>query len=216
MCRANRITEKKKKCCIYLWCKENKANNILKYIYENTNGFIKDKVFIYNTTNNSNKIDKYIIENTTLKDDKDDKDDKNNNNIERIKMFKNYVKLSRLDIDNSFIDLFFEKFNTNNKFYIDDIKIAKYLAVTCENIRKRLNNMYGKKINFIENIDYVKIKQGKTSSKTYYVSYECFEKLTSSGDNPKSIIIKSYFDKIIYVLINYNFIITYVFYYKNT
>jgi len=49
MCRANRIIENKNNCNIYLWCKEKKADIILNYIFENTNEFIKDKVFIYNT-----------------------------------------------------------------------------------------------------------------------------------------------------------------------
>jgi ERCC4-related helicase len=63
MCRANRITENKTNCNIYLWCKEKKADIILNYIFENTNEFIKDKVFIYNTEKKiiGKHIDKYFI-----------------------------------------------------------------------------------------------------------------------------------------------------------
>jgi superfamily II DNA or RNA helicase len=51
MCRANRIMKNKDMCNIYLWCKEKKTKLILDYINENTQGFIKNKVYIYNTTN---------------------------------------------------------------------------------------------------------------------------------------------------------------------
>jgi ERCC4-related helicase len=63
MCRSNRITENKSNCNIYLWCKQNKADIILNHIFENTNGFIKDKVFIYNT--NKQLIEKHIIKKST-------------------------------------------------------------------------------------------------------------------------------------------------------
>ena len=49
MCRANRILDNKTQCNIYLWCKEQKTEIILDYIYNNTEGYTKDKVFIYNT-----------------------------------------------------------------------------------------------------------------------------------------------------------------------
>ncbi len=56
----------------------------------------------------------------------------------------------------------FNKFKPNNKynFYILDEKIAKYLDIWTNNIRKRLNNNYSnnKKI-FNENVDYVKLKK---------------------------------------------------------
>ena len=44
MCRANRITENKTKCQIFLWCNKNKTNKILEYLSENTNGIIDNKV----------------------------------------------------------------------------------------------------------------------------------------------------------------------------
>ena len=62
MSRANRICENKSNCNIYLWCKEKKTDIILNYINDNTQDFIKNKVFIYNTENKI--IDKYIIKNT--------------------------------------------------------------------------------------------------------------------------------------------------------
>ena len=61
MCRANRVLDNKNKCNIYLWCREKKTDIILDNIYDNTNGFIKDKVFIYNTINKI--VNKYSINN---------------------------------------------------------------------------------------------------------------------------------------------------------
>ena len=46
MCRANRIITNKNTCNIYLWCNEKKTNPILDYINNNTQEFIKNKVFI--------------------------------------------------------------------------------------------------------------------------------------------------------------------------
>jgi superfamily II DNA or RNA helicase len=60
MCRANRILNNKTNCNIYLWCKEEKTRIILDYIYNNTNGFIKDKVYIHNTE--TKNIQKHEIE----------------------------------------------------------------------------------------------------------------------------------------------------------
>ena len=59
MCRANRIITNKNTCNIYLWCNEKKTNTILDYINNNTQEFIKNKVFIFNTENKI--IKKHII-----------------------------------------------------------------------------------------------------------------------------------------------------------
>jgi superfamily II DNA or RNA helicase len=67
MCRANRITKNKNNCNIYLWCKENKTTIILDYIFNNTDEFVKDKVYIYNTENKI--IKKHITE--TINDNND-------------------------------------------------------------------------------------------------------------------------------------------------
>lgn len=53
MCRANRITSIEQHCNIYLWCRKKKTEKILDYIYKNTNGYIKDKVYSYNTITNT-------------------------------------------------------------------------------------------------------------------------------------------------------------------
>uniref|UniRef100_A0A6C0DZU4 Helicase ATP-binding domain-containing protein n=1 Tax=viral metagenome TaxID=1070528 RepID=A0A6C0DZU4_9ZZZZ len=64
MCRANRILENKKTCDIYLWTTEFKSKLILEYIYEKTNGYAKNKVFVIHT--DSNKIIKYNEKKTSI------------------------------------------------------------------------------------------------------------------------------------------------------
>ena len=51
MSRANRIMNNKNMCNIYLWCREKKTNIVLDYINENTQEFIKNKIFVFNTEN---------------------------------------------------------------------------------------------------------------------------------------------------------------------
>jgi superfamily II DNA or RNA helicase len=62
MCRANRICVGKNKCNVYLWCGEKKTEYILDYLYESTNGYIKNKVSIFNTQNKLTNNKKEIIE----------------------------------------------------------------------------------------------------------------------------------------------------------
>jgi superfamily II DNA or RNA helicase len=79
MCRANRIIDNKLNCNIYLWCKEKKADFILSHIYNNTSGFIKDKVYIHNTK--AKHIKKHNILETDNMIDYDVKSDTDNNNV---------------------------------------------------------------------------------------------------------------------------------------
>lgn len=57
MCRANRITDSKKDCSIYMWCRESKIDVVFDYLYTNTEGYVKDKIYIYNTGNKN--VEKY-------------------------------------------------------------------------------------------------------------------------------------------------------------
>jgi hypothetical protein len=59
-----------------------------------------------------------------------------------IKMLKKYT-----NIDEDFIDTFLNKFEINSdlKFNILDSDVSKYLNITLETLRKRLNNTFSKK-----------------------------------------------------------------------
>ena len=64
------------------------------------------------------------------------------------------------------------------------------------NVRKRLQNEYSKTTIFIENVDYVKVKKGKTSAVTYMMNYQCFERLAMSSSGKKAEAVKMYFIKL--------------------
>ena len=65
-----------------------------------------------------------------------------------------------------------------------------------DNLRRRLQNKYSKTNIFIENVDYVKVRAGKTSGTLYMVNYQCFERIAMSGDTPQSDVVRSYFVKL--------------------
>lgn len=117
-------------------------------------------------------------------------------------MPKNSIFISLLkqhtNIDVNFIDIFFKKFKIGGElnFDIKDIDVSKYLGIGIINIRKRLANAYSKTKKFIENVDFIKIQSGKTSSVTYMINYQCFEKLAMSGDSAKSESVRMYFIKL--------------------
>ena len=116
-----------------------------------------------------------------------------NNNIFII-LLKKYTT-----IDKSFIDTFFKKFKIGGDldFHLEDIDVAKYLDIKLSTLRKRLLNFYTKeKPRYFEKVDYIKIKTNKTSRIIYMVNYQCFEKLTMSGDSKESDIVKSYLIKL--------------------
>ena len=114
-----------------------------------------------------------------------------NNNF--INLLKQYTT-----IDTKFIETFFTKFKIGEEldFHIKDIDVAKYLEVELRTIRKRLNNTFSKSINFIENVDYIKIKTNKSNSITYMINYQCFERLAMGGDTQKSETVRNYFVKL--------------------
>jgi hypothetical protein len=102
------------------------------------------------------------------------------------------------DIDEDFINTFFSKFRIGGDldFDVKDTNVAKYLGIKLITLRQRLANEYSKNINFMEKVDYIKIKTGKTSGVMYMLNYQCFEKLAMSGDSYKSELVRMYFVKI--------------------
>ena len=54
--------------------------------------------------------------------------------------------------------------------------------------------LFKKKI-YLEKADYIKIKNTKTSSVSYMLNYQCFERLAMSGQTEQSEILRNYFVK---------------------
>lgn len=98
-------------------------------------------------------------------------------------------------IDEDFIDTFFKKFKIGGDldFDIEDAKIAKYLGITVQSLRNRLLNQNSKNKNYLEKVDYIKIKSNKSNAGLIYmINYQCFERLAMSGDSKESETIRLY------------------------
>jgi hypothetical protein len=102
------------------------------------------------------------------------------------------------NIDEDFIDTFFTKFKIGGEldFDIEDKNVAKYLGIKLSTLRNRLKNVYSKTKRFFEKVDYIRMKTDKTSSVTFMLNYQCFEKLAMSGDSKNSETIRMYFVKL--------------------
>jgi phage anti-repressor protein len=102
------------------------------------------------------------------------------------------------NIDTKFINTFFMKFKIGGEldFDIKDKVVADYLHITLDNVRRRLQNKYSKTKKFIENADFIKVRSGKTTSVTYMINYQCFEKIAMSGDTQESETVRMYFIKL--------------------
>jgi hypothetical protein len=115
-------------------------------------------------------------------------------------MTNTFIKLLKkhTTIDINFIDTFFSKFKIGGELHFDikDIDVAKYLDIQLNTLRYRLQNKFSKKKNYIENVDYVKVRSGVTSSVTYMLNYQYFEKLAMTGDSSKSEEVRKNFFKL--------------------
>ena len=103
------------------------------------------------------------------------------------------------NIDHDFIDTFFKKFKIGGEldFDIKDVKVAKFLNIKLNTLRRRLMNEFSKSKMYFEKVDYVKIKSNKSNaSLTYMINYQCFERLAMAGDSDKSETIRMYFIKL--------------------
>jgi len=112
-------------------------------------------------------------------------------------IFINLLK-KHTNIDIKFINTFFKKFKIGGEldFDIKDKSVADYLNITLDNVRRRLQNKYSKTKKFIENVDYMKIKSGKTTGVSYMINYQCFEKIAMSGETQQSETVRLYFIKL--------------------
>jgi phage anti-repressor protein len=108
-----------------------------------------------------------------------------------------FIKLLKkhTNIDKMFINTFFKKFKINGKLYyhIKDEDASEYLQIKLDTLRRKL---ISKSRRFIENIDYIKIKNDKTTGLIYMLNYPCFEKLAMSGNSDKTEVVRNYFIKI--------------------
>ena len=179
MCRANRIINNKINCNIYLWCKEKKTKIILDYIYTNTNGFIKDKVFIFNTSNRH--VEKYIIkkeENNLIKD---------NTNTGYLEYYYEYIDKNNINISKSFFEYYYKLYinSQNNDFIVDLTDITKLTNIIKGDFKETLLKSYSL------NIDYKIHKPviiGKTGRpiEIILLTLKCLKKIISKSKSPKS------------------------------
>jgi superfamily II DNA or RNA helicase len=189
MCRANRILNNKTNCNIYLWCKEKKTDMILDYIYNNTGGFIKDKVFIYNTANK--QIEKHII-------NKDNLIIFNNINknetFDDIKYMFDYIDKNNIDISKKFAEKYYNLYlnSQNNKFVMDLELLSELLESTKSKIKETLTT------NFKINIDYVLYKvtqinkrRGGHNKVDVLITFECFKKIACKSKAKNSIVLQN-------------------------
>jgi hypothetical protein len=172
--------ENKNECNIYLWCSEKKRDKIIKYIYDKMDGYIRNKVIINDVNNNT--MCKYEI------------DDISGNNCIDMDIYQKLLKYTT--IDREFLETFFKKFKTGDKieFNMKDDNVAQYLGVKLSTLRKRLCNAFSKNDNFMEKVDYIRIRNGKYI--TYMINYQCFERLAMTGDSDQSETVRMYFVKL--------------------
>lgn len=101
-------------------------------------------------------------------------------------------------IDKDFINEFFKDFKIGEElsFHIEDKKAAEYLGIKVESLRNRLLNKGAKTKAYLEHVDYIKTKRNGASNITYFINYQCFERLAMSGNSEESETIRSYFTKL--------------------
>jgi phage anti-repressor protein len=190
MCRANRIVNNKMNCNIYLWCKERKTKIILNHIYNNTDGFIKDKVFIYNTENKI--IKKHIIERENL----------DTNAIIQTNTTDFLKKYSQINY--KFINDFYSIYNktNNNKHIIDLDIVSKWLDTRKRKLKETLVKSYNK------NIDYVLKKEqtgkiSKINKEIILLTPDCFKRMCLLSRTKKAEEVRTYYLELEKLLNNY-------------
>jgi superfamily II DNA or RNA helicase/phage anti-repressor protein len=192
MCRANRITENKSVCNIYLWCTEKKTEHVLEYIFENTKGFTKDKVFIYNTENkmvkklniaNSINIDNIICE-------------ININNILTKDKLIEFIENNNIIFDKKNINVFFSLYTTyttnttNNDIVIDFDKLINWLNIRKDSIKRTLVDSYAKNIDY--KISKIKSKKPGQPKEEILITSDCCKRLCMLSKTKKAEDIRTY------------------------
>jgi len=192
MCRANRVLDNKKNCNIYLWCKEKKADIILNHIYDNTNGFIKDKVFIYNTGNKV--VNKYLIEKNINININNIPIVHNNNEI--IKYLYSFIENNNTTITKKFIDdlnnIYKFTENNNDDYIINLEPVSKWLDTRKRKLKETLIQSYN------ENKDYIirKEKNGiisKSNKEIILLKPDCFKRICLLSRTKKAEEVRIYY-----------------------
>lgn len=108
-------------------------------------------------------------------------------NLNLLKLLKKYTS-----INVEFLDTFLSKFKIgpDSLFHIKDYKIAKYLGIELSKLQKKLRN--SKSNEYIENVDYIKVKNNNSNTINYMVNYQCFLKLAMSENTEISDAIRTY------------------------
>ena len=190
MCRANRITQNKKKCQIYLWCSKNKINKILKYLSLNTDNIVDNKIIKMSLTNNLITVNNYKFDdNVNIISNQN----KNENSI-NITDFLKYHS----EIDSNFIDDFYSFYDNGHNEYDYTINLEK-LAFWLEVQKGHLKTLL--QTNFTEDEDYIiyKNKDGKgkgiggNNRKNIMLNYRCAKELCMLSRSEKSSVIRKFF-----------------------
>jgi phage anti-repressor protein len=119
------------------------------------------------------------------------------------------ILLSETTVDKEFLEDFYQKFKPGDDldFSIKDEDVAKWLGVTVDTIREKLNNKYQNKISkshstelnakiYLEKIDFMissSSQQKLKNAKTYYLNYKAFKRLAMSSQTHKGEIVRHYF-----------------------
>ena len=184
MCRANRITENKTKCQIFLWCNKNKTNKILEYLSNNTNGIIDNKVIKLRINNTNLTHKKVLIIKNNL-----------NNSIQNYdeNLYDHLVEKAK-DIPTEFIKFYIN--NVTSLGYVVDLeKLTKWLEIKKENLKRLLEN------NFKEDEDYTiekkeygfKNGKGCNNKKNIMLTYKCSKILCMMSKTKKADIFRNFY-----------------------
>lgn len=193
MCRANRIKPNKKICYVYMWCRQNKVDELMKYIFDKTNGYCKEKVLkfeFFGNNKNKNKTNKLVISFDSVDENEkkiiglhDNTNSKNENNKYEI---INYLKKKL--VNNKCVDDYYKFYEMcqNNKFGISVDDVVKYLELKSKKIFvEKLREKY------VVNKDFI-IKRIKQQSRKgiqevfYYITFDCFEKICVFSKSEKA------------------------------
>ncbi len=195
MSRCNRIYAGKKKSTVYLWCSEKKANRIIDYINDNTDGQMKSNIVKVNdiyVKKDTKQKEKIIFDILVQNNKKIARLSATSNNpvIEYIKKYSNipndFMKDFGILIDGE----------ADDEFVIDFEKVLEWLDVRKNHLKTMLV------ANFEENSDYIilhskiKHKTGASVKENIFLTTNCFKELCSVSRTDKTKELRKYMDSI--------------------